>query len=92
MWFSESRLSVILFNPASFSFFARLGNFEPLLVSERSPITPKLEIDEIRESTPCLSNGSPPVIRTLFTPNEDETFTIRVISSKLRSSDLGFQL
>ena len=78
--------------PASFSFFANIGNLEPLLVNERSSIKPNLEIAEIRDTTFLLSNGSPPVIRILFTPNDADAFTILKISSKVRISDLGFQL
>jgi hypothetical protein len=48
-------------------------------------------ISETRFSTPWRRSGSPPVIRILFTPSEAATRATRVISSKVRICDLGFQ-
>lgn len=88
---SESRLIVTRPSPASLRRLAKAGKPVPLVVNDRSRIESMAAICETRFSTPLRRSGSPPVIRTLFIPSEAATRVTRVISSKVRICDRGFQ-
>ena len=80
---SESRLTVIRFNPASLSARACRASKAPLVVNVRSR-SGMVESMEINWGKSRRTNGSPPVKRILRTPCETKIRARRSISSKVR--------
>lgn len=81
-----SRLTFILFSPASFRSRAYTDRSSPLVVKETSSIpSTSLVNDLIRLTIPFRTKGSPPVNRIFFMPSPAKTRANLIISSKFRS-------
>ena len=93
-YFSGSRLSMLMFTrftPAAFRSWAYRPSRTPFVVRSTSS-TPGTAATIRHSSTqPLRTSGSPPVMRTFFTPSFAAASTISVISSKDRISSCRFR-